>query len=149
LAAQPKGDPVGGSQALEGAHDQVGPVGRHVEPAGVEGELARLFDLELEEERHGRRQHVVTRPEVGRGGRHAHEAVPRGHSNTARSTAPRWFSQLITAGALESAVSGSLRPWPVRTQTTDSGSGAPSTVGSPWASSPATEAAEAGSQKTP
>ena len=61
----------------------------------------------------------------------------------------RSLSQLITAGALPSAVSGSLRPWPVRTQTTDSGFAAPSTVGRPWASRPATEAAEAGSQKTP
>src|SRR5215218_2134017 len=76
--------------------------------------------------------------------------IHTGHqSNTARSTALRSFSQLITEGALERAVSGSLRPWPVRTQTTVSGLGAPSTVGRPWARRPATEAALAGSQKTP
>ena len=46
-------------------------------------------------------------------------------------------------------MSGSLSPWPVRTQTTDWGGAEPSTTGSPWASRPATEAAEAGSQKTP
>ena len=58
-------------------------------------------------------------------------------------------SQPITAGALPSAVSGSLSPWPVSTQTTVSGAAPPSATGSPWARIPATEAAEAGSQKTP
>ena len=52
-------------------------------------------------------------------------------------------------GALPSAVSGSLRPWPVRTQTTVSGAASPSATGRPCARIPATEAAEAGSQKTP
>ena len=69
-----------------------------------------------------RRHHVVARPEVGRGGGDADESAAAGHtSKTARSTALRSFSQLTTAGALPSAVSGSLRPWPVSTQTTDLG----------------------------
>ena len=65
------------------------------------------------------------------------------HSRTAFSTAAMSGSQGTTAPAWESAVCGSLRPWPVSTQTTRS---APST---PWASSPATDAALAGSQNTP
>src|SRR4051794_19053282 len=108
-------------QALEGAHDQVVAASGYGELAWVERELPRLLDLQLEEERGRRGEHVVAGPEVGRGGRGADEPMPHGQANTARSTAARSFSQLSTAGALERAVSGSLRPWPVSTQTTDSG----------------------------
>ena len=59
------------------------------------------------------------------------------------------FSQPITGGAVLSAVSGSLRPWPVSTQTTVRGLSLPGAAGKPWARMPATDAAEAGSQKTP
>ena len=122
LAAQPEGDPVGRVQALEGADDEVVAPGRDLEPAGVERELAGLLHLQLEVQRDRRRHRVVAGAEVGRGGGNADESVARGHqSKTARSTALRSLSQLITAGALPRAVSGSLRPWPVRTQTTDSG----------------------------
>ena len=67
----------------------------------------------------------------------------RSHSSTARSTAAMSGSQGTTAPAWVSAVCGSFSPWPVSTQTTRS---APST---PWVSSPATDAAAAGSQNTP
>ena len=123
LAAQPEGDAVGGVQALEGPHDEVVAPGRNLEPAGVERELAGLLHLQLQVQRHRRRHRVVAGAEVGRGGGDADESVASGQSKTARSTALRSLSQLITAGALPSAVSGSLRPWPVRTQTTDSGGG--------------------------
>ncbi len=72
-----------------------------------------------------------------------------GQSKTAFSTTLMSLTQLITGGALPSAVSGSLRPCPVRTQTTVSGLSIPSTTGRPWLRMPATDAAEAGSQKTP
>ena len=49
------------------------------------------------------------------------QAPTTAQSKTARSTAPTSASQPITPGALPSAVSGSLRPWPVSTQTTDVG----------------------------
>src|SRR5262249_4045262 len=136
LAAQPEGDAIGWMQGLESAHDQVVAPGRDPQPTGVGRELARPLDLQLEEERDGSRKHVVARPQIGRGSGNADQPPPRRHAKTARSTALRSFSQLITAGAFESAVSGSLRPWPVRTQTTDSGGAAPSTVGKPWARSP-------------
>src|SRR5215217_7771345 len=150
LAAHAEGDAVCGTQALEGTDDQVFPADGELRLFDVERELARLLDLELEPEGDRRRHHVVARPQVRRGGGDADQSAPRGHSaNTARSTALRSFSQLTTGGAFESAVSGSLRPWPVSTQTTLSGTSAPSTTGSPWARRPATDAAEAGSQKTP
>lgn len=56
---------------------------------------------------------------------------PVAQSKTIRSTAASSGSQPITGGALPSAVSGSLRPCPVRTQTTVSGSGSPAATGSP------------------
>ena len=87
-------------------------------------------------------QHVEARPEVGRGGRDA-DAPTRLTARTACSTASMSGSQGTTEPAWPSAVCGSFSPWPVSTQTTRS---APS---APCASSPATLAAEAGSQNTP
>ena len=90
---------------------------------------------------------VETGAEVGRGGGHANVGAcgsTRGRSLLERRPNARGYGR---AGSCRRggrmAVSGSLRPWPVSTQATRS---APSV---PYLSRPATDAAEAGSQKTP
>src|SRR5579859_5590505 len=136
---------VGAVEALEPPHDQVGPVLGDIQGT-VYGEAARLLDLDLELERQRGGEDVEPRPEVGRGGRDANQPpAPQAHPgpSTARSIASSVASQGTTADAWSSAVWGSFSPWPVRTQTRRS---APP---GPCVSSPATPAAEAGSQKTP
>src|SRR5215207_3589973 len=140
LRADLEADPVGAVKPFEGAHAEVGAVGRHVGHVRVHEELARLLHLELELQRQGGRQHVVARAEVGRRRRHAHHPVAP-HSSTARSTLSMSGSHGTTLAARFIAVCGSFSPWPVSTHTTR-----PS---APFFKRPATEAAEAGSQNTP
>ena len=68
LAADPKADVAGGAQVLEGAHAEVVAVKGDVEVLGLDREGAGLLHLELEVHGEGRREHVVARPQVGRGG---------------------------------------------------------------------------------
>src|SRR5205085_10340327 len=74
-------------------------------------------------------------------GWHPQHAVAPHDPSTARSTSTKFGSHGITGATRASAVVGSFSPWPVRTQTTR-----PS---APYLRSPATAAADAGSQKTP
>src|SRR5271170_1917583 len=113
----------------------------------VDRERAGLDHLELEVQRERGAEYIEARPEVRGRGRHAHHAPASQagcHSSTARSIALSSGSQATTEPAWSSAVSGSLRPWPVSTHTTRR---TPSPA--PWTSKPATLAAEAGSQNTP
>src|SRR3954447_3092645 len=96
--------------------------------------------LELEVKRESGRKGVVPRAQVRRGRRHAHDPAPLHGARTACSTASIEASQGITYEACESAVCGSFRPWPVSTHTT--------LPDAPYLSSPATDAADAGSQNT-
>src|ERR1019366_5222378 len=143
LGADPERELGGGMQPLERLHDEVGAVAGQVE-VSVHRKLARLGYLDLELHRERRREHVEAGPEV-RGGRgHTHQPTPaERHPSTARSIAPSSGSHGKTAPACSSATCGSLRPWPVSTHTTRWASRAP------WTISPATLAAEAGSQNTP
>src|SRR4029453_13569613 len=118
----------------------IGAVGGHPGNVRVDEELARLLHLELELERQRGRHDVVAGAEVGRRGRHPDAAVAP-HPRTARSTLSMSGSQGTTLEARFIAVCGSLRPCPVSTHTTR-----PS---APFFKSPATDAADAGSQNTP
>src|SRR5947209_10220811 len=128
-------------QAGECLHAQVALVRRHRQ-LGLDRELAGLLHLELEVQRDRGREAVIAGPQVGRRGGHAHHPAPV-HDSTASSRTASSASQVTSPKSWSSAVCGSFRPWPVSTQATCS---APS---APYLSSPATEAAEAGSQKTP
>src|SRR5436305_11694879 len=130
-------------KALKRTDDQVRTVTGKLE-LGVDSEVAGLAHLELEMKRQRCCQHVKARAEIPRGGGDARDAAStERHSSTARSSADSSGSHGITAGAWESAVSGSFSPWPVRTQTTRRACPAP------CSSRPATLAADAGSQKIP
>src|SRR5206468_3259969 len=82
-----------------------------------------------------------TGAEVGRRCGRPDEAATVHFGSTASSSEPISGSHGTTAGARSIAVVGSFSPCPVRTQTT-----VPS---APYLSSPATDAADAGSQNTP
>ena len=68
LAPDLEAQAVGGVQALEGTHAEVRPIGGQI-GAGLDRELARLGDLQLQRERERGREHVVAGTEVRRGGR--------------------------------------------------------------------------------
>src|SRR2546423_2832226 len=127
-------------EGLEPAHAQVGPVERHIRQVALDAKRARLLHLELELERERSRERVVAGAEVGRRRRHPHDPVPPHGASTARSTASIETSHGTTWAARARAVCGSFRPCPVSTHTTR--------PDAPYFSSPATDAADAGSQKT-
>jgi len=126
LRADAKREAVGRVQPREPADAEVAPVARDVE-LRLDGEAAGLGDLELDVQRERRGEDVEARPEVRRRGGHAHEpaAVHQEPPRTASSTAARFGSQAMTPPALSSAVCGSFRPWPVRTQATRRAPSAP------------------------
>ena len=66
LALDPERDPVGGPQHLEGAHAEIGAVEGNIQPFRLDRERADLLDLELEVHGERGRQHVISRPEIGR-----------------------------------------------------------------------------------
>ena len=78
------------------------PVG-DIKPTGIEHEVARSSTSNSRCKDERRRHHVVPRAEVGRGGGARTSRWRAVISNTARSTALRSFSQLMTAGALPRA----------------------------------------------
>ena len=91
---------------------------RAIAQVGLDREAPGLDDLELEVQRERRGERVEARPEVGRATRARgrarralhlaeHRALDGGDSGSHGTTAPAWSS----------AVCGSLRPWPVSTQT--------------------------------
>src|SRR5205823_519855 len=85
---------------------------------GLDGERAGLLDLDLRVQAERGGEDVEPRTQVRRGRGHADEAPALHQIKTARSTAAMSGSHGTTAPASPSAVSGSLRPWPVSTQTT-------------------------------
>ena len=101
-----------------------------------------LHDVDLHVQVERGAHHVEPRPEVGRGRGDA-DGPPSIHPGRPSRPPPCPARTARRRRPGESAVCGSFRPWPVSTQTTRS---APST---PCVSSPATEAADAGSQNTP
>src|SRR5581483_725650 len=154
--ADPELEPVRGREPLKRAHDKVRAIARELQ-LGRDRKRAGLHDLDLQLERQRGREHVEPGAEVRRRGgdadqsppREAHgESPPADSPKTARSIAPISGSHGITPppcwrSTCASAVSGSLRPWPVSTHAIRR---APS---APCASRPATPVADAGSQNTP
>src|SRR5262249_11226130 len=131
----------------EGADDQVG-LGQWERAGAFTEDLdhqARVGDRDLEVvvARQGKAEGVEAGAEVGAGGGGANPpASARGVATAAGSTGMGCMS-----GMRDSAVSGSLRPWPVTVQTTREPAGRrPSAA---VMSRPATPVAEAGSTKTP
>ena len=85
---------------------------------GREQDRFLLTDLELEPERKRHRERVVPGAEVRRRRRRGHDAAAVHARNTASSTDLSSGSHGTTGAALFIAVWGSLRPLPVKTQTT-------------------------------
>src|SRR3954469_15090429 len=141
LGLDAEAEVVGRLERLEGPHAEIRPIERHARHVALDRERAPLLHLELEVEAEGGRHRVIARAEVGRRRGHPHDSVPPHGASTARSTASIDTSQGTTCAARFRAVCGSFSPWPVSTQTTR--------PDAPYFRSPATDAAEAGSQKTP
>src|SRR5690606_13179255 len=116
-------------------------------PGRGEGQRRGRTDLDLEVQRERETEAVEAGTEVA-GGRRDPDAEGLHHRDpNARSMAASSASTRIAGEAWRMARSGSFRPWPVRVHTMRCPFGSrPSAC---RASSPATPAAEAGSQKTP
>ena len=153
-----------GQRRLEAADEAVVAVlGQLVAALALDGQLdlaaAPAADLELDAvgQRERDAEAVVAGPEVGRGGRHldrdgaavefGEPVGDHGYQPSATATAPTVGAASMHGPTWRSAVVGSLRPWPVSTHTTSaSGSSSPAAAA---LRTPATPAAEAGSQKIP
>ena len=117
VRADPEREAVRRMQARERAHARLRR-SRAIVQVGLDGEAPGLHHLELEVQRQRRGERVEARPEVGRGApARGRRDVDLSRARPARRRRARG-SHGTTAPAWASAVCGSLRPWPVSTQTT-------------------------------